>query len=88
MVTGGLVEEEEEEEEFQVLQEQFWLEVAAAIILPCSLVASMNNLLTLLVAMAACPDWLWLTVTASPSQPSFNLSLPLHGPAPWCSSSQ
>ena len=52
MVTGGLVEElEEEEEEFQVLQEQLWPEVAAAMILPCSLVASMNILLTLLVAM-------------------------------------
>ena len=57
MVTGGLVEElEEEEEEFQVFQEQPWLEVAAAMIFPCSLVASMNILLTLLVAMAACPD--------------------------------
>ena len=56
MVTGGLVEEVEEDEEVQLLQEQFWPEVAAAMILPCSLVASINNLLTLLVAMAACPD--------------------------------
>ena len=56
MVTGGLVEELEEEEEFHVLQEQLCPEVAAAMIFPCSLVASMNILLTLLVAMAACPD--------------------------------
>ena len=56
MVTGGLVEELEEEDEFQVLQEQLWLEVAAAMIFPCSLVASMNILLTLLVAMADSAD--------------------------------
>ena len=71
MVTGGLVEEVvEEEEEFQVLQEQFWPEVAAAMIFPCSLVASMNILLTLLVAMAESDHWLSHSAV---SQLSFNL---------------
>ena len=56
MVTGGLLEEVEEDEEVQLLQEQFWPEVAAAMILPCSLVASMNILLTLLVAMTEPAD--------------------------------